>query len=64
MKKLDFKKDTDTARAAGYPSAGAQLDAIYKGFVALKAQGYELPAETEEWLEVCSKVKADHPKGE
>lgn len=62
--KLEHKVDWENARAKTYPSAGAQLDAIYKGFVALKAQGYELPAETEEWLEVCNKVKTDHPKGE
>ena len=49
------------ARAAAYPLLGDQLDAIMKGFAALKASGVALAPETERWVNSCLAVKADHP---
>ena len=40
---------------------GTQLDAIYKGFKALKAQGIPLPDETNRWIETLDRVKEQNP---
>lgn len=49
-------------RAAAYPDAGDQLDAIMKGFRALLNAGVSLPTDTVAWVEACEAVKAAHPK--
>jgi hypothetical protein len=36
---------------------GDQLDALMKGFDALRQNGIELPPETVEWIEHCKAVK-------
>jgi len=48
-------------RREQYPPMGTQLDAIYKGFKALKAQGIPLPDETNRWIETLDRVKEQNP---
>jgi len=57
MKKLKHSTDYRAKRQAAYPLSGDALDAIYKGFVALKEQGLTLPEETLAWMEACGTVK-------
>jgi hypothetical protein len=40
---------------------GDQLDAIYKGFLAIKDQ-VQLPQETLDWMASIESVKAEYPK--
>ncbi|WP_244832327.1 hypothetical protein [Caballeronia sp. TF1N1] len=49
-------------REKAYMDSGDQLDAIFKGFLSLQEKGFELPAETVEWIEHCKAVKCRHPK--
>jgi len=48
-------------RMSKYPYESDQLDAIYKGFEAIKGT-ITLPQETLDWLAKCKKVKEDIPK--
>ena len=57
-------KDYVGQRAAEYPEIGSQLDAIYKGFVALKEQRVEIPLATEEWMNQIAAVKEAYTKTE
>lgn len=50
-------------RATSYPMTGEQLDAIAKGFAALRSAGVPLPDDTVRWLDEIAAVKAAHPKG-
>lgn len=50
------------ARRREYPPIGDQLDAVGKLAASLKAQGMELPAETEQWLSQLQIVKDTFPK--
>lgn len=62
--KVTFGRPYDAARAALYPSAPDQLDAIFKGFRAIRDSGLiQLPPETLAWLEYCELVKERCPKG-
>jgi len=54
---LDYK----IKRLSKYPYELDQLDAIYKGFEAIKGT-ITLPQETLDWLDKCKKVKEDIPK--
>jgi hypothetical protein len=60
--KIHTKIDVAPRRAADYLPLGDQLDALMKGFAALKEKGIVLPAETEAWIEHCQAVKERHPK--
>jgi hypothetical protein len=60
--KIHTKIDVAPRRAADYMPIGEQLDALMKGFAALKEQGIALPAETLAWVEHCQSVKKAHPK--
>lgn len=51
----------DRKRAEKYPYIENQIDAIYKGFQAIKDK-ITLPQETLDWLDQCKKVKEDIPK--
>lgn len=62
MKVAHIGGDPVRLRQSAYMSPGDQLDAIAKGFRALREQGFYLPAETLAWLEHCERVKARHPK--
>lgn len=42
---------------ARYPTVDKQLAAIVKMAAALRAQGFEMPAEVTEWLDECAAVK-------
>ena len=59
---IEHKEDHAPLRRKEYPDIGEQLDAIYKGFVALKEQGIELPKETVEWLETIGNIKSTFKK--
>ena len=59
---IEHKEDHAPLRRNAYPEISEQLDAIYKGFSALKEQGIELPKETIEWLEAIDKVKSTFKK--
>lgn len=48
-------------RLTKYPEISDQVDAIYKGFQAIKDK-ITLPQETLDWLDQCKKVKEDIPK--
>jgi hypothetical protein len=54
----DYRAD----RVDAYLPPGDQLDAIAKGFRALRDAGVQLPAETAAWLDSIAAVKAAHPK--
>lgn len=60
--KIHHKVDVAPRRAAAYMPIEAQLDAIFKGFAALKEQGVTLPQETLDWIAHCQAVKASLPK--
>jgi hypothetical protein len=60
--KIHHKVDPTPLRQAAYMSLGDQLDALMKGFAALKESGVELPAETVAWIEHCTAVKESFPK--
>jgi hypothetical protein len=60
--KIHHKIDVAPRRAADYMAIGDQLDALMKGFAALKEQGIALPAATEAWIEHCQAIKERHPK--
>jgi len=51
----------DRKRVTKYPHIENQVDAIYKGFQAIK-NTIALPQETLDWLDQCKKVKEDIPK--
>lgn len=55
--KIKHKKDYRPLRQGKYPAIGDQLDAIYKGFLALKEQGFKLPDETLDWMSEIKEVK-------
>jgi len=66
----DIKNDKETAynnltwqqkRLSKYPGINDQIDAIYKGFMAIK-ETITLPQETLNWIAECEKVKKDIPK--
>lgn len=56
--KIHTEVDPAPLRAAAYMDIGDQLDALMKGFAALKEKGIELPAETVQWVEHCQAVKS------
>lgn len=60
--KLRHSEPYAPLRAKAYPELGAQLDAVMKLAQALKEQGFELPPETQAWVDRCMAVKARHPK--
>lgn len=49
-------------RAKAYPPLTEQLDAIMKGFKALRDAGIALPEETLAWIESCEAVKLKYTK--
>lgn len=49
-------------RAKAYPDVGEQLDAIYKGFAHLDAQGIDVGGEAKQWIEDCRRVKQTFKK--
>jgi len=51
----------DRKRVTKYPHIEDQIDAIYKGFMAIK-ETITLPEETLKWIAECEKVKKDIPK--
>lgn len=51
----------DYLRFKAYMSQGDQLDAIYKGFLAIKDQ-VSLPQETLDWMASIESVKSLYPK--
>lgn len=51
----------DYSRYKSYPAYGDQLDAIYKGFLAIKDQ-VQLPQETLDWMQEVERVKSTYPK--
>ncbi len=55
-------EDIGRARRAAYPDIGDQIDAIYKGLAALRAQGNDLPADTIAWIDKVAAVKTRFPK--
>lgn len=55
--KIKHKEDYRPLRSSRYPNIGNQLDAIYKGFVALKEQGITLPEETLVWMAEIKEIK-------
>jgi len=57
-------KAPETRRIQNYPPIGNQLDAIYKGFQALRQQGFQLPEETIAWLDRVAVVKDQNPVGQ
>ena len=59
---IEHNEDYAPIRRKEYPDIGEQLDAIYKGFSALKEQGIELPKETVEWLETIGNIKSNFKK--
>ena len=60
--KIQHNEDYRKLRAAAYPKAGDQLDAIYKMAVALKNSGAPLPPETLDWIAAIELVKQTYPK--
>ncbi|WP_186145454.1 hypothetical protein [Burkholderia gladioli] len=56
--KLHFKVDHARRRRDEYMPVGDQLDAVLKGFEALRKQGVELPRETLDWIAHCRCVKS------
>lgn len=61
--KIRHVEDYRKRRKDEYPATGEQLDAIMKMAAALKAQGIELPEETEQWIARCQSVKTKYKKG-
>ncbi|MGI2325904.1 MULTISPECIES: hypothetical protein [unclassified Methylococcus] len=60
---ITHRRPYDAARRLQYPQLTDQLDAIYKGFVAIRDSGLiVLPAETLAWLDRVERVKARCPK--
>lgn len=60
--KIKHKEDYRPLRQGKYPAIGEQLDAIYKGFVALKEQGIQLPQETLDWMSEIQSIKSTFKK--
>ena len=59
--KINHREDPIPHRRTNYPSVGDQLDAIYKGFLALEEQGWKLHDDTHAWLRTISAIKATFP---
>jgi hypothetical protein len=57
MAETEYKRQ----RAAEFMPIGDQLDAVMRGFSALRGQ-IALPAETSAWIDHCIAVKAKYPK--
>lgn len=55
--KIHHIADPLPLRQAAYMAIGDQLDAVMKGFDALRARGIELPEETIQWIEHCKSIK-------
>lgn len=47
-----------------YPAVVDQLDAVAKMGMALRNQGFEMPSDVNNWLDVIKGVKDKHPKPE
>jgi hypothetical protein len=60
--KIHHQLDPLPLRAAAYMSIADQLDALMKGFAALRERGIALPAETVAWVDHCQGVKARFKK--
>lgn len=60
--KIRHQVDVRPRRRAEYMPIGDQLDAMMKGLDALQLKGFELPPETQAWIEHCKAVKIKHPK--
>jgi len=60
--KIHHEVDVGPLRQAAYMALGDQLDAIMKGFAALRGAGIELAPDTEKWIEHCHLVKESFPK--
>ena len=60
--KIKHKEDYRPLRASRYPNIGNQLDAIYKGFEALRLQGFDLPQETLDWMSEIRLIKSTFKK--
>jgi|GEM_PF-3529591 len=59
--RIKGSKEPAVRRLQNYPPIGNQLDAIYKGFQALRQQGFQLPEETIAWLDRIAAVKEQNP---
>ncbi|OFV46701.1 hypothetical protein [Oligella sp. HMSC09E12] len=59
--KIKHKEDPIPHRRSSYHYVGDQLDAIYKGFVAIQNQGIKLPKETEDWINYIASIKEKFP---
>lgn len=60
--KISHKENPIPLRLASYPDIGDQLDAIFKGFEALREQGIELPQETLDWMSQIREIKSTFKK--
>lgn len=60
--KIKHNEPYEPLRASAYMSMGEQMDAIYKGFKALREQGIPLPQETLDWLTHIEQVKSTFTK--
>ncbi|WP_048769203.1 hypothetical protein [Oligella urethralis] len=60
--KIKHKEYPIPHRVGRYPYVGDQLDAIYKGFVAIQNQGIKLPQETLDWINYIASIKEKFPK--
>lgn len=61
---MKLRHDIDVAakRKDEYPPIGDQLDAMVALAEALRAQGFEVPAKTQAWIDACNQVKCDCKK--
>lgn len=62
--RIKAAKHVESRRIQSYPPIGNQLDAIYKGFQALRQQGIVFPEETIAWLDRIAAVKDKNPVGQ
>ena len=65
MSRIEHKSPYGPRRAAAYQKPTDQIDAIYKGFVAIRdanIPGLTLPQATLDWLDHVAEVKAALPK--
>jgi hypothetical protein len=60
--KINHSTDPRPLRAKDYMPTGDQIDAILKGFRAIRDAGITLPAETLDWMEHCERVKSTYKK--
>jgi hypothetical protein len=60
--KIKTRYDAPMERRSVYPDVPSQIDAIYKGFKAIRDAGITLPPDTLAWIAELDEIKSRYPK--